>query len=263
MSETLYILLIYACLIVIIALAVSKHMLKKRASTLEKSGNELVSNIAHELKTPMTSIVGFVETLQSGAINDPHKAGRFLEIIAVESARLQNIIESTLELSRLDNLEHDKNKQEFDFDEVIAESINLLRQMANEEDIKIDVYYKNSEAVRVNANKVRMKQVIHNLVGNAIKYNKPQGKVDIIVGSRGKNLILQVYNTGNGIAYEHIPRLFERFYRVDDGRARDVGGTGLGLAIVKKIVDLYNGHIEVETQPGESVTFIVTLPIVM
>jgi two-component system phosphate regulon sensor histidine kinase PhoR len=247
--------------VVVIAVLTSRYSLKRRARALEVAGREMVSNIAHELKTPMTSIVGFVETLQNGAINDPAKAKRFLDIISEEAGRLQTIIDSTLEISRLENLESDTNISEFIFDELIGECVSLLSRSAQDEDIQINTYYKKSERLHVRANKTRIKQVIFNLVGNAIKYNQPHGRVDITVDNKGKNLILSVFNTGKGLRHEHIQRLFERFYRVDDGRTRDVGGTGLGLAIVKRIVNLYDGRVEVESQAGEHVEFIVTLPI--
>lgn len=247
--------------VVIISVLTSRYALKKRTRALELSGREMVSNIAHELKTPMTSIVGFVETLQNGAINHPEKAKRFLDIIAVESQRLQSIIDSTLEISRLDNMDEDTNQSEFIFDELIGECVSLLSHTAQEDNIQINAYYKKSGRIIVRANKTRIKQVVYNLVGNAIKYNHPNGRVDINVDNKGKHLYLSVYNTGRGIQHEHIQRLFERFYRVDDGRARDVGGTGLGLSIVKRIVRLYDGKIEVESQAGEYAEFIITLPI--
>ena len=235
--------------------------LKRHLVKVEQANRELVSNIAHELKTPMTSIVGFVETLQNGALKNPEKAQNFLDIISIETGRLQNIINETLELSRLDNLKEDGNITEFLFDEAIEEVVTSLRPLASQDNISIDVFYTDSERIKVKANKVRISQVLTNIIGNAIKYNLKNGKVEITVSKRGKIVRIKVFNTGRGIKNEHFARLFDRFYRVDDGRARDVGGTGLGLSIVKKILKLYDGRIEVESVPNESATFTITLPI--
>ncbi|MDR0930528.1 MAG: HAMP domain-containing histidine kinase [Clostridiales bacterium] len=234
---------------------------KNKTKLTEKSSNELVSNIAHELKTPMTSIIGFVETLQAGAINDTEKALHFLGIIEVESQRLQHLVDATLELSRLDNLDQDTNILPFLFETIVNESIELLEPQAQKDNIKVNTYYKDAKSINVNANRERIKQVLINLLTNAIKYNLPNGKVDITVSSMGKNLMISILNTGKGVAPNQIPRLFERFYRIDDGRTRDSGGTGLGLSIVERIIQLYNGRIWVESIEGESTTFNLVLPI--
>jgi len=240
---------------------VSARHFQKRLKKVEQANREMISNIAHELKTPMTSIIGFVETLQNGAIENPEKARNFLDIIAIETSRLHSIIDETLEISRLDNLKEDVNKTEFIADEAIEETVKSLEPIAAQDNIAISVYYTDSKPIRVLANKVRIQQIITNIVGNAIKYNQKGGKVDVTISQVAKNLRIKVYNTGRGIKNEHIASLFDRFYRVDDGRARDVGGTGLGLAIVKKILQLYGGKIEVESVPEQSATFTIFLPI--
>ena len=240
---------------------ISNRHLKRRLQKVEQANREMISNIAHELKTPMTSIIGFVETLQNGAIENPEKARNFLDIIAIETSRLHSIIDETLEISRLDNLKEDTNKTEFIADEAVEEVVKSLDPLANQDNISLNVYYTDSKPIRVLANKVRIEQIITNIVSNAIKYNHRDGNVDITVSRDAKNLRIKVFNTGRGIKNEHIATLFDRFYRVDDGRARDVGGTGLGLAIVKKILQLYGGKIEVESIPEQSATFTVMLPI--
>jgi len=240
----------------------SRHF-QKRLQKVEQANREMISNIAHELKTPMTSIIGFVETLQNGAIENPEKARNFLDIIAIETSRLHSIIDETLEISRLDNLKEDNNKTEFVIDEAVEEVVQSLEPIAAQDNITLNVYYTDSKPIKVFANKVRIQQVVTNIVGNAIKYNYKDGKVDITVSGAGKVLKIKVFNTGRGIKNEHFAQLFDRFYRVDDGRARDVGGTGLGLSIVKKILQLYGGRIEVESSPEVSATFTVTLPIVV
>ena len=234
---------------------------RRKLKTTEQANRELISNIAHELKTPMTSIIGFVDTLQNGAIRDPEKAANFLDIISIETGRLGNIIDETLELSRLDNLKQDNNQAKFSADGAVEEVVIALESIAAQDNISIKTFYTDSEETFVFANKVRIKQILTNIIGNAIKYNIPDGKVEITVSRIAKNLIVKVYNTGRGIKNEHFASLFDRFYRVDDGRSRDVGGTGLGLSIVKKIIKLYNGKIEVESIPNESATFTISLPI--
>jgi len=235
--------------------------LRKKIVQTEQANRELISNIAHELKTPMTSIIGFVETLQNGALKDPEKAANFLDIISIETGRLGHIIDETLELSRLDNLKEDNNQSKFSADGAVEEVVMALDSIAQRDNISIKTFYSDSEETIVFANKVRIKQVLTNIIGNAIKYNIPNGKVEVTVSRLAKNLIVKVYNTGQGIKNEHFASLFDRFYRVDDGRTRDVGGTGLGLSIVKKIIQLYNGKIEVESIPNESATFTISLPI--
>jgi len=233
----------------------------KRINHIDKVNKELISNVAHELKTPMTSILGFVETLQAGAIEKPEKAKYFMDIIASECGRLSEIIESTLELSRLENLKEDNNKTHFIFEDCLADTINVMTHFADEQEIKIRSSYDSAETTRVYANKVRIKQVLTNLFSNAIKYNNKGGRVDVSVKHQGRFLVVSVFNTGAGVDPDQLKRLFDRFYRADDGRTRKVGGTGLGLAIVKKIVALYGGKIYANSQISHGTTFTVYLPI--
>lgn len=235
----------------------------RRINHIDKVNKELISNVAHELKTPMTSILGFVETLQGGAIEKPDKAKYFMGIIAQECNRLNEIIQSTLDLSRLENLKEDNNQTDFLFEDLLDETLNLTSQLAAQNEIKVQKQFDSHENTKVHANKVRIKQILTNLFSNAIKYNKQGGRIEVEVKTSGKFLVFSIFNTGEGVEPEQIRRLFERFYRADDGRTRKVGGTGLGLSIVKKIVELYNGRITATSKVMHGTTFTVYLPILV
>lgn len=223
---------------------------------VEQQRREFVSNVTHELKTPLTSIRGFVETLKNGAVEDPDCAGRFLDIIDIETERLGNLIDDTLLLSEIES-KKDVRQEPCDVNEVIGEVTELLMPKVKPH---VRLIFTPDAGVRpYTCNRDRMKQLLINLVDNGLKATD-FGAVTIQCRSTASHLILEVADTGIGMETEQTERIFERFYRVDKGRSRAQGGTGLGLSIVKHIVELYRGSIQVESRPEEGTTFRVELP---
>lgn len=227
-----------------------------RMKKLENVRKDFVSNVTHELKTPLTSIKGFVETLKGGAMDDPEFARRFLDIIDIETERLTVLVNDILVLSEIES-GNDPNKSMVDVESVIDSVLTLLQK--NEKEKVHFVKEVKGEIPPFFCNKDRLKELIINLADNGMKYTN-EGAVTIRCSAEKGTLVLQFIDTGVGIPKEHLPRLFERFYRVDKGRSRKQGGTGLGLSIVKHIVELYKGTITVESEPGVGSTFIVRMP---
>lgn len=227
----------------------------KHLDTIKK---DLVANVSHELKTPITTIKGFIETLREGAIDDPKNAERFLDIIAKHIDRLNLIIDDLLILSRLeDNPDGARTKDERILT-VLRSVVEDFEFKANEKKLNIRIHC--DEDLKGNINKNLMEQAIGNLLDNAIKYSDKKTDIEISAAFQKDELVISVKDSGYGIAEEHMPRLFERFYRIDKGRSREEGGTGLGLAIVKHIVNAMNGSIEVHSTPGKGSTFTIRIP---
>lgn len=226
---------------------------------LEQIRTEFVSNVTHELKTPLTSIRGFVETLRNGAIYDASVAPRFLEIIDIEAERLTMLINDILQLSEIENARGDTNIEEYDLSAIITEVLSILAHEADKKSVELKS--ETTGKMNVNVNRDRIKQMLINLIDNAIKYNRENGSVLVRAVRSEGSLAISVEDTGIGIEEQHISRIFERFYRVDKGRSRSMGGTGLGLSIVKHIVNLYDGSISVESEPGKGTKFTVLLPV--
>lgn len=225
---------------------------------LEKVRQEFLSNISHELRTPLTSIMAFVETLEDGAIDDKENNRRFLGVIRRNAERMHDLIADILELSLIESgnvtIEKKQVKLSHLVDEVFASlsSKAAMRDIALQNDVKADM--------RVLADPIRLEQMLTNLVDNAIKFNRPSGSVDVAcIRGEEKNLI-SVSDTGEGIMTEHLHRIFERLYRADRGRTRDVGGTGLGLAIVKHLARLHGGEVTVTSTLSRGSTFTIELP---
>lgn len=227
---------------------------------LEQISSDFVSNVSHEIKTPLTSIKGFVETLKDGAIEDVDVAYRFLEIIDLECDRLHSLINDILQLSEIQNIDQDVNRSFNYIQDIIREVVVMLENQANSKNIelKLDI---DEDIPLILINKNRIKQMVINIVGNAIKYTNINGNVSVNASKNEDNLVISVKDNGIGIPEEAIGRLFERFYRVDKGRSRAMGGTGLGLSIVKQIVDLYNGEIDIKSKPGNGTEFIIKIPL--
>lgn len=225
---------------------------------LEQIRTDFVSNVTHELKTPLTSIRGFVETLRSGAINDGEVADKFLEIIDIEAERLYMLINDILQLSEIENRQRDSNIAAHDFGSIVNEVFSILQAAADRKSVKLACRIEGN--LRITANRDRIKQMLINLIDNAIKYNVENGSVMVQAWKAEGRIVLSVKDTGIGIARQHLSRIFERFYRVDKGRSRSMGGTGLGLSIVKHIVNLYSGDIRVESEPEHGTELIIQLP---
>lgn len=223
----------------------------KKAEAIRK---EFVANVSHELKTPLTSISGFIETLQDGAAEDPEIRTKFIDIIAIETARLKRLIQDLLVLSDIENkrsTEHDL----FNVSGAVADTLETLDPIAEKKDIEIITDMDRS--VEISGSADRFRQMMVNLVENAIKYSDEHSHVWVKVYNENDKTVVSVRDEGIGIAPEHHDRLFERFYRVDKSRSKKAGGTGLGLSIVKHIAVLFGAALKVESQVGEGTTFFV------
>jgi two-component system phosphate regulon sensor histidine kinase PhoR len=230
-----------------------------RLRRLENLRREFVANVSHELKTPITSIKGYVETLLDGALKNPQESEKFLGVVARHADRLNSIIEDLLLLSRI---EQDAEKSTLETEDarlrdVFAEAADACAARSIEKGIRIDIDCPDDMAVPLNV--PLMRQAVVNLIDNAVKYSEP-GTTVRIEGSRvGDEVVISVCDRGCGIDKEHLARLGERFYRVDTARSRQQGGTGLGLAIVKHIAQAHGGRLSVESAPGQGSVFRIHL----
>lgn len=229
-----------------------------RIRKLENMRSEFAANVSHELKTPLTVISGFIDTLKDPAI-PREDADRFLEIISLESERLTRLIDDVLALSEIENAPAPPATI-VDIRQGVREAVELLQNKARDKNVALAVQLPETR-IPVAAENDRVKQMVINLVDNAIKYTPGGGSVHVTVARDKGFCVICVRDTGIGIPEELLPRLFERFYRVDKSRSRALGGTGLGLAIVKHIVSLIGGHIDVKSKVGEGTLFEITLPV--
>ncbi|MEX2561444.1 MAG: ATP-binding protein, partial [Pirellulales bacterium] len=231
-----------------------------RLRQLENMRRDFAANVSHELKTPVTSIKGFVETLLDGAMRDSQDSERFLRIIARQADRLDSIIEDLLSLSRIE-----KEGDAADLVLTLAELRGVLESALHDCDSKasergIRIALSCDDGLQARINPPLLEQAVTNLLDNAIKYSEPAGEVQLSGQTAGGEVLIVVRDQGCGIAEEHLSRLFERFYRVDKARSRKLGGTGLGLAIVKHIVLAHRGQVTVESAPSAGSTFTIHLP---
>ncbi|MFA5112568.1 MAG: ATP-binding protein, partial [Desulfobaccales bacterium] len=227
---------------------------------LEQARRDFVANVSHELKTPITSIKGFVETLLDGAIQEPDNAVNFLNIIARHADRLNAIIDDLLSLSRIEQ-DSDRGKIALavsQVSEVLRKAVQVCRERAAAKDIAIDLTCPADLTAEINA--PLLEQAVVNLIDNAVKYSPAARPVQVEARVEPGEVVILVKDQGPGIAPEHLARLFERFYRVDPGRSRKVGGTGLGLAIVKHIAQAHGGYVTLQSAPGKGSTFFIHLP---
>ncbi len=243
------------------AMSVKLHERFETITRLENVRRDFVANVSHELRTPVTSIQGFVETLQDGAADNPADAKRFLEIIARQAARLETIISDLLLLSRLEN-EADRSvlvRETCDLADILHAAVQGCQKAAAGKRIRLSLAC--PPELRVRANPNLLQQAVVNLVDNAVKYSAEGTAVEVGgAAAADGTLCVTVRDEGCGIAPEHQERIFERFYRVDKARSRESGGTGLGLAIVKHIVLAHGGRVAVESTPGLGSTFRITVP---
>ena len=225
---------------------------------LERMRSDLVANVSHELKTPLTSIKGFVETLLEGALEDKKNARNFLEIIQKHVERLNNLINDLLDLSSLESKGAGLKKKETDLQKVTDKVLSGFKSQLKKKGIEARNNLPINLLTNIDADKIE--QVLTNLVDNAIKYNKEKGWLNIDFQDDFKNIKIIVEDSGIGIPPKDISRIFERFYRVDKARSRELGGTGLGLSIVKHIIELHGGFTGVESTEGLGSKFWFTLP---
>ena len=227
---------------------------------LEKLRSEFVANVSHELKTPLTTIKGFVETLRDEDLNDKERAKKFLTIIQKHTVRLENLVNDLLSLSALESNEVELNLEKTQVPELIEAVVELCRDQSLNRQHKVVINLDKGLPL-ILADQAKIEQVFLNLLDNAIKFTPPGGMITIQAAQDNGFVRIDFRDTGVGIAPEHLSRIFERFYRVDGARSRDFGGTGLGLSIVKHIVQVHHGKVAVESFPEKGSVFSVFLPI--
>ncbi len=230
-----------------------------RLRRLEQVRRDFVANVSHELRTPITSIKGFVETLLDGALNDPEDARRFLEIVAKQSDRLNAILNDLLTLSHIEEGEEKTSiaVEVTGIRDTLEAALQLCSKKASAKTIQ--VHLDCADALKARINPPLLEQAVANLIDNAIKYS-PEGSEVAVRADQQEEVVIRVEDRGCGVAAEHLPRLFERFYRVDKARSRALGGTGLGLSIVNHVITAHGGRVTIESAPGVGSTFSIYLP---
>jgi two-component system, OmpR family, phosphate regulon sensor histidine kinase PhoR len=223
----------------------------------ERMRRDFVANVSHEFKTPLTSIRGYTETLLSGAKDDPKIAVDFLSTIERNAQHLEALVSDLLTLAKLE-AEVPAKREEFDLKPLIQEQLSTRAKTLREADIAA---FAECEETQIHADRSRLTTALSNLIDNAIHYNKPGGEIRISAEVQGGTLRLAVSDTGTGIPSEEVPRIFERFYRVNKARSRDSGGTGLGLSIVKHAIESQGGTVGVISRLGTGSTFTIHLPV--
>mgnify|MGYP001563031442 FL=1 len=225
---------------------------------LETMRRDFVANVSHELKTPLTSIKGFVETLLEGALEDKENNRHFLKIIQEHGERLNKLVDDLLSLSHLESKEILLEKDIFNLRQQVEKVIMGFKEQLKKRNV--DIKNEIPANISINADKDKIEGVFTNLIDNAIKFNKENGSIKISSQQEGDKIKIIVEDSGVGIPEKDIPRIFERFYRVDKARSRELGGTGLGLSIVKHIIELHKGSVGVESVEGLGSKFWFTLP---
>ncbi len=222
---------------------------------------EFLGNVSHELKTPIFSIQGYLHTLLDGAMDDPEVNTKFLKKAAKSTDRLSDLVADLLEISKLESGELQMNEELFDINSLTKDVYEQFEVKAKEKGIELTIKEGCNKPFMVLADKYRIRTVLVNLVGNSLKYGKPNGFTSAAYYVMGDNILVEIADTGEGISQEYLPRIFERFYRVDKSRTRndEVGGTGLGLAIVKHIIEAHQQTVNVRSTIGQGTTFGFTL----
>lgn len=227
------------------------------ARRVERMRVDFVANASHELRTPLASLLGFVETLQGPARDDEKARERFLAIMREQAQRMARLVDDLLSLSRIEQHLHLRPDTPVDLSILVAHIVDTLAPMAEDSGLTLEPDL--GASVIVPGDRDELARVAENLIENAIKYGA--GRVDISLSAAGSTAVFSVRDHGAGIAPEHLPRLTERFYRIDAGKSRAKGGTGLGLAIVKHIVARHRGRLTIDSAPGQGATFRVFLPL--
>ncbi len=239
----------------------AKNQLKEieRIKELEKYRKDFVGNVSHELKTPIFNIQGYILTLLEGGIDDPKINMLYLKRTEKSIDRMISIVEDLESITKLESGELKLNFTRFDIVKAVADVIEMEQWQAEERTIKLSILNKTDKPVFVVADKKRILEVLTNLVINGIKYGKKQGFVHVSFHDLDEHIMVEVTDNGIGIDKKHLPRIFERFYRIDKSRSREQGGTGLGLSIVKHIIEAHNQSINVRSVIDEGTTFNFTL----
>lgn len=230
-----------------------------RLEQLENMRQEFLSNVSHELRTPLTSILAFVETLEDGAIEDEENNRRFLGVIRNNAERMHRLIDDISELSSIEAGKITIHAKPINLKLLVDDIFINLSTRAKLSEIKLQNKIKGD--VKVFADRFRIEQMLTNLIDNAIKFNRHNGVVTVFHKQNETNDLISVEDNGEGISGEHLARIFERFYRTDKARSREIGGTGLGLAIVKHLALLHNGEVSVVSNLGKGSVFTIELPV--
>ena len=245
------------------ALQTMNNQIAKNLENLEREKQirqEFFTNASHELKTPLTSIRGYSELLRQHAITDPDQIDHCLDCVLKESDHMTKLINDILTISKLEAKDYVVQKSHIKLKNLLENVLNSLSVQAKAMNLDIDA---SCENVTVYANLDHIQGILYNLISNAIKYNKPNGKIIIIIKERLDNILIKVMDTGIGISKEDQEKVFQRFYRVDKQRSKIVAGTGIGLAIVKHIVQFYNGSISLKSKENEGTSIEISLPIMV
>ncbi len=239
---------------------------RTRERALEKMRADFVANSSHELRTPLASLIGFIETLRGPAADDPEAQQRFLGIMAEQAARMQRVIGDLLNLSRIEISEHSPPREMLYLPALLERIVAGMEPILKAGAVSLHVDMP-ADLPEIPADPDQITQLFTNLLDNALKYGKSGGEIRLIARPGGADsrfapggVVVSIADDGMGIAREHIPRLTERFYRVDKGRSRAIGGTGLGLAIVKHVINRHRGRLAIESEPGKGTIFTVWLP---
>lgn len=237
------------------------------AEQLVQMRRDFVANVSHELKTPLTALIGFIETLKGPARNDPVGQARFLNIMEAEAYRMNRLVGDLLSLSRVEADERMRPTERLDLGALVLSSIGGLARLAQDANVEL-AHEVPPQAVMITGDSDQLRQVLTNLIENAVKYCGEGTTVTVRLGLpafaprlRAQAVVLEVADNGPGIDPIHLPRLTERFYRIDNHRSREMGGTGLGLAIVKHIINRHRGRLRIESDQGSGTQFIMTLPV--
>lgn len=228
---------------------------------VEKMQMDFVANVSHELKTPLTTIKSYTETLLDGASEDPELTRNFLGIVDAEADRMNRLVKDLLQLSRLDHQQETMHRKNCDLIQLVENAAKKVELTVAGKKQHLNRLYDSRRAVWIVADKDRIEQVLMNILSNAIKYTQEGGRIDIDMRLAGRRVILTVTDNGIGIPETEQSRVFERFFRVDKARSREMGGTGLGLAISKQIVEEHEGDIRLESTEGRGTTVTITLPL--
>jgi two-component system phosphate regulon sensor histidine kinase PhoR len=231
-----------------------------RIKKLEKMRADFVANVTHELKTPLTAILGFIETLQAGAIEDRETARKFLDVIDRQAARLNRLIDDLLVISNIELGEMKFHFEGVSLGEPISTALSMIEQKAGEKGIAIKKEVP-GDLPLVRADRDRLVQIFLNILDNAVKFNNPGGEVSVAAAVRDGGVEVRISDTGTGIPQSEISRLGERFYRVDKGRSREMGGTGLGLSIVKHLMIAHEGRMDIESRLGQGTAVTLCFPL--
>ncbi len=226
---------------------------------MEQFRKDFIGNVSHELKTPIFNIQGYVLTLLDGAINDPEISKKYLERTEISINRLINILEDLDAITRLESGQEKLSLENFNIVKLVDETLESLEMEAQKKNIKLKRANVSSDSIMVEADRQKISQVLTNLVVNSIRYGNENGTTSISFSNIPERIFIEVKDNGIGIEEKEIPRIFERFYRIDKHRSRESGGSGLGLSIVKHILEIHNQGINVISKPGEGAIFAFTL----